>query len=122
MDFTGAQMVLTLKLISVAVCYQDGLKQEEVRGVALAFQGPGCQQINQQLNQQPVSCCPCNPTVQDVDQHWKRLQCAGPYCLSAEPQADRTAQSACLHVLSVRWRQPPGWSVLALQKNGISFA
>jgi lysophospholipid acyltransferase len=29
MDFTGAQMVLTLKLISVAVCYQDGLKQEE---------------------------------------------------------------------------------------------
>jgi lysophospholipid acyltransferase len=31
MDFTGAQMVLTLKLISVAVCYQDGLKKEEVR-------------------------------------------------------------------------------------------
>lgn len=30
MDFTGAQMVLTLKLISVAVCYQDGLKREEV--------------------------------------------------------------------------------------------
>lgn len=31
MDFTGAQMVLTLKLISVAVCYQDGMKQDEVR-------------------------------------------------------------------------------------------
>ena len=31
MDFTGAQMVLTLKLISVAVCYQDGLKKEEVQ-------------------------------------------------------------------------------------------
>lgn len=30
-DFTGAQMVLTLKLISLAVCYQDGLKKEEVR-------------------------------------------------------------------------------------------
>lgn len=30
MDFTGAQMVLTLKLISVAVSYQDGLKKEEV--------------------------------------------------------------------------------------------
>lgn len=30
MDFTGAQMVLTLKLISLAVCYQDGLKSDEV--------------------------------------------------------------------------------------------
>lgn len=30
MDFTGAQMVLTLKLISLAVCYQDGLKPEQV--------------------------------------------------------------------------------------------
>jgi lysophospholipid acyltransferase len=29
MDFTGAQMVLTLKLISVAVCYQDGLKEDK---------------------------------------------------------------------------------------------
>mmetsp|Transcript_19134 Transcript_19134/g.57764 ORF Transcript_19134/g.57764 Transcript_19134/m.57764 type:complete len:484 (-) Transcript_19134:1770-3221(-) len=29
MDFTGAQMVLTLKLISLAVCYQDGLKPEQ---------------------------------------------------------------------------------------------
>ncbi|KAL3156423.1 hypothetical protein ABBQ38_000734 [Trebouxia sp. C0009 RCD-2024] len=30
MDFTGAQMVLTLKMISAAVCYQDGLKNAEV--------------------------------------------------------------------------------------------
>lgn len=30
MDFTGAQMVLTLKLISVAVCFQDGLKEDKV--------------------------------------------------------------------------------------------
>lgn len=29
MDFTGAQMVLTLKIISLAVCYQDGLKRDE---------------------------------------------------------------------------------------------
>ena len=31
MDFTGAQMVLTLKIISLAVCYQDGLKDDEVK-------------------------------------------------------------------------------------------
>jgi len=37
MDFTGAQMVLTLKLISVAVCYQDGLKEDKV--------GPGGQNL-----------------------------------------------------------------------------
>ena len=30
MDFTGAQMVVTLKIISAAVCYQDGLKQAQV--------------------------------------------------------------------------------------------
>jgi hypothetical protein len=51
-----------------------------------------------------------------------QLQPAGPYWLSAEPQADRTAQPACLHVIPVCWRQPPGWSVFALQKDGISFA
>jgi len=28
MDFTGAQMVLTLKLISIAMCYQDGVSQD----------------------------------------------------------------------------------------------
>jgi hypothetical protein len=38
MDFTGAQMVLTLKLISVAVCYQDGLQKEEVRAAACWLQ------------------------------------------------------------------------------------
>lgn len=30
MDFTGSQMVLTLKIISAAVVYQDGLKPEKV--------------------------------------------------------------------------------------------
>ena len=50
MDFTGAQMVLTLKLISVAVCYQDGMKQDEVRRRCMA--GISCQpQICRQ------SCC-----------------------------------------------------------------
>ncbi|KAK9810978.1 hypothetical protein WJX73_003119 [Symbiochloris irregularis] len=29
LDFTGAQMVLTLKLISLASCYQDGLRKDE---------------------------------------------------------------------------------------------
>ena len=31
MDFTGAQMILTLKLISTAVSYQDGLRSSPVR-------------------------------------------------------------------------------------------
>ena len=31
MDFTGAQMILTLKLISTAVSYQDGLRSSTVR-------------------------------------------------------------------------------------------
>ena len=30
-SFTGAQMVLTLKLISLASCYQDGLRKDEVQ-------------------------------------------------------------------------------------------
>ena len=30
MDFTGSQMVLTLKVISAAVNYQDGLRNEKV--------------------------------------------------------------------------------------------
>lgn len=30
LDVTGAMMVLTLKVISVAACYQDGGKPEEV--------------------------------------------------------------------------------------------
>lgn len=30
MDFTGSQMVLTLKIISAAVVYQDGLLPEKV--------------------------------------------------------------------------------------------
>jgi hypothetical protein len=31
LDFTGAMMVLTLKVISAGVCYQDGLKDPDVR-------------------------------------------------------------------------------------------
>lgn len=31
LDVTGAMMVLTLKIISVAACYQDGSKPEQVR-------------------------------------------------------------------------------------------
>ena len=30
MDFTGSQMVLTLKVISAAINYQDGLRNEKV--------------------------------------------------------------------------------------------
>ena len=30
MDFTGSQMIVTLKLISSAVIYQDGLEKSEV--------------------------------------------------------------------------------------------
>lgn len=30
LDFTGAQMVLTLKLISLASAYQDGLRSDQV--------------------------------------------------------------------------------------------
>ena len=30
MDFTGSQMIVTLKIISAAVTYQDGLKPEKV--------------------------------------------------------------------------------------------
>ena len=34
-DFTGAQMVLTLKLIAAAVSFQDGLKGQEASGSLL---------------------------------------------------------------------------------------
>ena len=35
MDFTGAQMILTLKVIAAAVCYQDGLlPAEQLRAYA----------------------------------------------------------------------------------------
>ena len=37
MDFTGAQMILTLKLISTAVSYQDGLRSSSVRPLFLMF-------------------------------------------------------------------------------------
>ena len=36
LDFTGAQMVLTLKLISIASCYQDGLRKDAVRQLRIA--------------------------------------------------------------------------------------
>ena len=38
MDFTGAQMILTLKLISTAVSYQDGLLAPAVLPPTLQFQ------------------------------------------------------------------------------------
>ena len=37
LDFTGAQMVLTLKLISLASAYQDGLRPDEVSSYAIAI-------------------------------------------------------------------------------------
>lgn len=37
MDFTGSQMIVTLKIISAAVTYQDGLKPEKVRSEAFCF-------------------------------------------------------------------------------------
>ena len=42
MDFTGAQMILTLKLISTAVSFQDGMKPDKARpAVTARAQGPG---------------------------------------------------------------------------------
>ena len=38
LDVTGAMMVLTLKIISVAACYQDGGKPQEVHGLELVPQ------------------------------------------------------------------------------------
>ena len=36
MDFTGAQMILTLKLISTAVSFQDGMKPDKVKLLAFS--------------------------------------------------------------------------------------
>lgn len=53
MDFTGGQMVLTLKLISMAVCFQDThSKSTEVRGRHSRHRRSSC-----------VCLCVCNPPL-----------------------------------------------------------
>lgn len=96
MDFTGSQMIVTLKIISAAVTYQDGLKPEKVLMTYTPKAVTSVYSIWRTLGRA------------DYVRLSSRCLPAGAHPISADAQTARHAKLARVPQLCVCLRQPAG--------------